>query len=138
MALGKDALVALATDLPTDEVKIRDGQAVRLRALTSGERFRWMKLQIEDKDLDPLAALIVFSAIGEDGQPLFKMSDVHVVASFDAAIIEKLSDRVAELSGIGGEAVEDAGKDSETTPNSETPSGSPESSDAPSENSTSD
>ena len=81
------------------------------------------------------AKLVVRALVDENGDRLFKDQDAGALGAKSGAVLDRLFDIVAEMSGISDTAVADAEGNSEPDPSGDSFSDSPENSVAPSPNS---
>ncbi|MDR5774910.1 MULTISPECIES: hypothetical protein [unclassified Caballeronia] len=59
------------------------------------------------------AALVVATAVGDDGKPLFTADDIPLLQQRNAAVISRIAAASMVLNGIGATATEDAEKNSD-------------------------
>lgn len=111
MALTKEQIFA-AEDLPREEVEVPEwGGVVIVRGLASGERDAWEAeaIHAREKKGDPLAnfraRLVVRCSIGDDGSPLFDVSDVPRLSKKSSRAIIRIFDVACRLSGITSDDV---------------------------------
>jgi hypothetical protein len=125
-----------ADDLDTRDVDVPEwGGMVRVRELsgTARDEYDASKLQRQaDGSFDvnlanQRAKLAARCIVGDDGEPLFNELDIGRLGQKSAAALERVCQVAAELSGLGEQAEDDAGKDSAPPPNDETGSTSPDS-----------
>lgn len=137
--LSRAGILAQSDDMPTDTVPVPewgDGETVRVRMLSTKARLRWVlardkALGGEEDAPDPSAFLVTLGAIDEHGALLFQLQDCDVLSDMRGDIIERISDRILELSGMTDAAAKDAEKNSAESASSTEPSSSPSDSDAP-------
>lgn len=138
MSLNADQIRA-ATDMPTAEVPVPEwgeGATVRVRGLSAKQRFDWslssQKAAAGEPAPDPLSYLFCLGAINDDGARLFPQAqDADVVAELRGDVIDRVTTKIMELSGLSDVAATDAGKDSTKTPSGSSPTSSPQTSDTP-------
>ncbi|MGW0579638.1 hypothetical protein ACWD25_27565 [Streptomyces sp. NPDC002920] len=144
MALtGKQILEA--EDTKTEPVDIPDwGGEVLVRGLTGAERddYEASIQQIRprpdgSKEVvwvrgNARARLLVKCLIDDQGNRLFKDSDAPALGKKNGAILDRLYDVAAELSGMGDAAEKEIEGNSEAASGGDSSSSSPETSDAPS------
>jgi len=124
--LSRDDILK-ADDLQTRDVDVPDwGGTVRVRALSGKERDAYEascmierpavgadgkrirgQLEMHRSLLNIRAKLVVRAVIGEDGQRLFKDTDAAALGEKSGAVLDKLFDVAAELSGLTAEDVEE-------------------------------
>lgn len=106
----------------TEKLNLAEGLTVTIRQLTAAELMEAQKAAKEltkDPDAENLnlcAAIIVRSAIEEDGSRVFKNEDTPTVAEFSYARLNELVDPVFRLNGLLKDQADDTKKNSETTP----------------------
>lgn len=139
MSLSRDAFLNQAPPVPTKDVPVPewgDGATLRLRCLTSGGRLEFalaqQKASAGEPGPDPTALLVVLAAVDDSGARLFQTQDVDNISEMSGDVIGRLAGEVLELSGLTDQAAKDAEGNSEATPSGDSPSDSPETSDAPS------
>lgn len=81
------------------------------------------------------AKLLVKCIVDEEGNRLFKDTDAPALGKKNGAVIDRLYDVAAELSGMGDTAEKEIEGNSEAAPGGDSSSSSPETSDEPSMNS---
>lgn len=109
-------------DRVTERVEVPEwGGDVIVRSLTGVERDSYeasMSIQKGDKFVpNPVGArarLVVRATIDEDGARLFTDADATKLGEKNAAVLDRLWDKIAELSGMTDKAVADAEGNSET------------------------
>lgn len=77
------------------------------------------------------ARLLVKCLVDDQGERLFKDSDAPALGKKNGAIIDKLYDVAAELSGLSDQAREEIEGNSDAAPSGDSSSSSPETSDEP-------
>lgn len=109
-------------ELPFEDVDCPElGGAVRIRALTEGEKIRWSRIEkIRQEPLPDItkldgfrASIIVATAINEDGSKMFPLPDekpevelarlIELIDGNLASAVERLSDAAVRIAGMGGE-----------------------------------
>lgn len=88
---------------------------VEVRTMTAGKRAEMMRASVgPDGNIDPTELwplVIVATAYDpETGEPLFTSADVEMLKTKSASAVEFLGTEAMALSGMGGDAVDDAGK----------------------------
>jgi hypothetical protein len=134
--LSRDDILK-AEDITYDEVDVPEwGGTVRLRGLTGLERDTWEASNrlLKGSEYVPnprgaKARLLVRAIVDAEGARLFRDQDAGALGARSAAVLERLFDRAAELSGLTDDAVGSAEGNSEDTPDDASPSGWPETSD---------
>lgn len=115
MALKRDAILG-TVDLPTREVHVPEwadesgDDVVFVRGLTAAEADRYSASVQSGGDLTNVRArLVVLAVVDEDGERLFGDGDdeADLLGKKSAAVLEKLSRVVLELSGMGESSVAD-------------------------------
>lgn len=114
-------------DRKTERVEVPEwGGDVIVRNLTGSERDSYeasMTIQKGDKSVpNPVGArarLVVRAAIDEDGKRLFSDNDAPKLSDKNAAVLDRLWDKIAELSGLTSTAAEDAEGNSDDDPSDE-------------------
>ncbi len=122
MALSKEDILE-AQDIQTDTVDVPEwGGTVHVRALNAVERGKLDNLGAQAR-LDGTAQLedmhvmtVQMGVIDDDGQRVFSEDDIPELREKAAAPMERISERIWEMSGISEEDVEDAVEDLEQTP----------------------
>jgi len=156
LASFDDYLVIAAEDRPLVPMVVPEwgGRTVLLRALSSRDRDEWTvrlmrdepfemddglrraaekRLTYGDRMLGANALLVARSIVGPDGERIFSDDQVGFLEARNAAVINRLADRVLELNGWtpAARAAEaertvaafDAGKDGSSSPSDATSSG---------------
>lgn len=131
--LTADAILT-ADDKSTADVDVPEwGGTVRVRALSGDERDGYEASNTIEKgdtlERNPIgtrARLVVRACIDADGKRLFADNQAGVLGQKSAAVLDRLWDKIAELSGMTASAVDDAGKDSDATPSVDSASSEPE------------
>lgn len=140
--LTRDAILA-AQDLPSADVEVPEwGGTVRVRALTGTERDAF-EASIVDASAkgakvntrNMRAKLVAASVVDEQGNRIFSDTDIVALGRKSAAALNRVFEVAQRLSGLSETDVEELGKASETGQSGDSPSASPDTSAAPSENS---
>lgn len=140
MSLSRDQILAKQDDLPTEEVPVPewgDGATVRVRGLSSQQRWDWAKAQQAATDsggAEPTAVMVAFGAVDENGKQLFQTQDADAIAQLRGDVVERIAKQIMRLSGIGEDEQEAASGNSDATTSGASLTDSPETSDAPSPN----
>ena len=134
--LGRDQILQ-ARDIQTRDVEVPEwGGTVRLRALSPKEGNEWRRSMltkvtvtdpkshkvtvdyIVDEDKAEMAKLTILSIaiVDEDGNRLFTKEDVEKLATKAIPPINRLVKIVMDMSGLSQKAIEEAEKNSETSP----------------------
>ncbi|MFI0897062.1 hypothetical protein [Streptomyces sp. NPDC020983] len=135
MTLSRDAIIA-AVDSRTETVPCPEwGGDVNIRSMTGAERDEYENGLRKKGQLDlrnARARLLVRVLVNENGTRIFADQDAMALGKKNAAVLERLYDVAARLSGMTDEAAEDAEGNSEETkePSDGSPSSSPETSEA--------
>ena len=116
----------------TVEVEVPEADAIfRLREMSGTDRDKFeVSAFKEDKDgkrsVDPLylrARLVALCLVGEDNVRLYADDEIHMLSdNASASVIGKLAAAAQTLNALGGDAVEDAAKNSESAPAGALPS----------------
>ncbi len=138
--LTRDQLLSKGAEMPTAEVAVPefgDGATVRVRGLSSKQRFDWRMSAVKagegEPAPDPTAYLVVLGAIDADGARIFpNIQDVDNVADMRGDIVERIADKVMELSGLTDAKAVEAKNDSGASLSGSSPTVSPATSDGPS------
>lgn len=118
--IGKSQILE-ADDLEHEDVPVPEwGGTVRVRALTGAERDSYeMRMAVArqkgDTDVDIRASLVGRCMIDENGERLFTNRELPQLARKSGAVLDRVFDVVARLSGISSEADDDATGKSEAT-----------------------
>jgi hypothetical protein len=118
-------------DIETRDVWVPEWKTyVRVRALSSIERDRILdsnrvgKGRKERVTIQGIEAKFVIEAsVAPDGGPLFRRADFHKLSTKNAGAVSRLYAAIAEMSGLGADAGEEARGNSWTAPNGASPSG---------------
>lgn len=116
--LSKSEILA-ADDLKHEDVPVPQwGGSVRIRVMTGTERDEFRsQLASHGQDIPVAvfsAALVAAAAIDEAGNRLFTMEDVTALQAKSAASLDWPAAVAMRLNGLGGKAIEDAAKNSES------------------------
>lgn len=125
--LTKDAILG-ADDLPSEDVEVKEwGGTVRVRGLTATERDRFEFSLAASKDkpdqTEVRAQVVGRCLVDGDGKRLFTDKELSKLGAKNAAPVDRLFDKVRELSGMSDRAVEDAAEDFNVAPDDGSPSG---------------
>lgn len=139
MSLSRLDFLSHADDIPTEEVPVPEwgeGATVRVRCLSIKQRLAWGEA-VDNAEQgiagpDPISILVVSGAVDDDGKPLFQLQDVDAIVEFRGDIIDRIANKVLDLSGSSEGSLPSAEGKSETAPSLTSPSTSPNDSDAPS------
>lgn len=128
--LTKLAILA-ASDLKHEDVEVKQwGGVVRVRTMTGIERDEF-RAAIAVEGGVPVgqfsAALLAATIIDESGARLFTADDMAALQAKSAASLDAPAAVAMRLNGLGGNAVEDAVKNSESDQSGDSGSGSPKS-----------
>lgn len=107
--------ILAANDTKTEAVECPEwGGTVYVRTITGAERDRWEVVNEKFRDSPGTAnirgSLLALALCDEHGKPLFTPADAGAIGAKSAAVVDRLYDVAARLSGIGKQAVEDAKK----------------------------
>lgn len=101
VALTRDAILA-RDDIARAVVECPEwGGTVTVRGLTLAERNSFKGVSEEDA---ALKALILCMIDAKTGKPLFSAEDIAALGEKSPAVIDRLSQKILELSGIGQDA----------------------------------
>ena len=113
--LTRDGILG-QTALATDSVTVPEwGGEVRVRELTVDER-KALLAAVREKDgkvgdtTEAAVKMVCLCALGEDGRPLFTEADAPALKAKSARAVERLAEAIGRMSGLAGNAVEDAAK----------------------------
>lgn len=131
MGLLNKAAILGAEDLKYEDVEVPAwGGTVRVRVMTGAERDEF-RAAIQSEGGVPVGkfsvALLAATLIDEAGARLFTMEEVDQLAEKSAASIDKPAAVAMRLNGLGGSAIEDAVKNSESGQSGDSGSDSPKS-----------
>jgi hypothetical protein len=137
MVLSRDDILA-AKDIDTREVDVPEwGGTVLVKALSGKERdaFESSLRQLRGKEMVPnlanaRAKLVARSVVDEDGARLFGDNEINALGDKCAAALDRLFEVASEMSGLNDDDVEKLSGNSETTPEGDSTSTSPNDSDA--------
>lgn len=115
MAMCKDDILK-ASDLPTASVDVPEwGTAITLRTMSGAERDQWedawtkyrlSRFGTDETARDWKAFLIVHTAVGVDGKPLFTEADIPALNGKSARVLDLLSKVAMRINSVGGDEVE--------------------------------
>lgn len=114
MYLSRDDILK-AQDLVTEDVDVPEwGGAVRVKALSGAERDRFEASIIGEntkskrRNLANLRArLVALAVVDEEGENIFRFSDVEALGKKSAAALDRIFDAAMRLSGMRDEDVEE-------------------------------
>jgi len=117
MVLNKEAIFA-AEDSDTITLDVPEwGGSIRLRPMTGQQRAEWeyWATKRADKNGDSdfrgiRERLIISCVVDDDGKPLFDAGDLDELAQKNAMVLDRISDKCQEISGMKTDSVEDAAK----------------------------
>lgn len=129
--LDKNAILG-AADLPHEDVFVKEwGGTVRVRTMTGIERDEF-RAAIASENGIPVgkfsAALLAATLIDENGERLFSVADMEALQKKSASALDAPAAVSMRLNGLGGNAVEEAVKNSEADQSADSGSGSPKNS----------
>lgn len=95
--------LALRDAVPSEMVEVDGIGAIELRGLTAGARDEWEQriYAAKGKPLRNIRAGLVALCIYENGKPVFGASDIEELGHLPAAVVDRLYDIAARLSGMG-------------------------------------
>lgn len=108
----------LATATPKmGEVDIGDGRRVRIRALSGAGRVRYSDLHSAAKERGGLSAaeVVAMAVVEESGTLTYDVAnpaDLEQLQALDGAVLDKIALEFYKLSGLAGDSVERAEKNS--------------------------
>lgn len=126
MYLSKDDIFK-ADDLPVEDVDVPEwGGVVRVRGLTGKERDRF-EFKMAAARKDPASAQVRAEIVGrcivdEDGDRVFSDRDIDRLGDKSGEALDRVFEKVRELSGMGDDAVEEAAADLDPAPDGSSPS----------------
>lgn len=115
--LTKEAIMA-AQDIVIETVNVPEwGGNVKVKSLMSDQRDQYEQLLIGQKEKSGTiysirATLCALSIIGDDGNPLFDITDIDTLGKKSAIAVDRVVDVIRRISGLAPEAVGDAEKNS--------------------------
>ncbi|HJV73170.1 MAG TPA: hypothetical protein VJ654_03025 [Noviherbaspirillum sp.] len=126
--LTKTAILS-ASDLKHEDVPVPQwGGTVRVRTMTGTERDEFRAAIACDGGV-PIgkfsAALLAATIVDESGARLFTVADMEALQSKSAASLDAPAAVAMRLNGLGGNAIEDAAKNSESDQSGDSGSGLP-------------
>lgn len=112
LILSRDAILK-ADDIKRELVEVKDwGGSVYVKAMTGAERDKFEEDSLvrrgkrrETNLLNFRARLVVRTVVGDDGKRLFADDDADALGEKSAAVLDRLYDVAARLSGISDEDV---------------------------------
>ena len=127
--LSKSAILSVS-DLKHEDVNVPQwGGSVRVRVMTGLERDEFRATIAKDGESLPVgkfsAALLAATCIDEEGNRLFTMEDVEALQAKSAASLDGPANVSMRLNGLGGKAVEEAAKNSDSRQSEDSGSDSP-------------
>lgn len=103
--------------------ELGEGAGVRIRSLTAASRGMFIKrsLELREKsksgaDADIEKMIVAMSAVDEEDKQIFTEADVQALGEYSAAVITRLAEVAMRLSGMTGQAQEQASKNFEPVP----------------------
>lgn len=138
MSVTRDQLLSKRDELfPIEEVQvpeIGDSQTIRVRALNARQRWAWAvardKAIIGEKGTpEPTSLLVAMAAVDDGGKRLFTDSDAEYVADLPGGLVDRVAEKILEMSGLTDKAAVDAEGNSDATQSGDSPSDSPATSD---------
>ena len=134
MALLTKAAILAADDRPTEEVEVPEwGGSVLVRGMTGKDRDEYFAQQTIQhgrqtiQDITNASAKIVARCLVDPQSPeerMFTDAEVEELGRRSSAALERVGKVAARLSGLTEEDIEELGKDSLSTPNGASGSGS--------------
>lgn len=83
------------------EVSLPNGKTATVRELTAGERGEVVKLFREQRGIAEIHARIIVMATVDGDEPVFREKDVPELLKLPGRVIQKLADKILELSAMG-------------------------------------
>ncbi|WP_144149348.1 hypothetical protein [Paraburkholderia sp. BCC1884] len=117
-----------ANDLTAEDVDVPEwGGSVRITVMSGAARDAFQgQMSASDKSISYFHnSLLVATAVGEDGAPLFTVADMEALRTKSAAVVTRVANVAERLNGFGAKAVETAEKNSEAAPSGSSGSDSP-------------
>ena len=115
--ITKDTLKAIK--IPTLDIECpKLGGIFRCRMLSGAGRYRGGQIARsggEDSELQFAKFLLSETLVDESGKKVFSNSDVDMLFEQDGDAVDELLENVQKFCGLGGDAIEGAGKNSEAT-----------------------
>lgn len=126
MYLDKDAILK-ADDLPSEDVEVPEwGGTVRVRGLTGTERdrfeFSMAAARKDSSDVEVRAQVVGRCLVDGDGNRLFTDKELAKLGAKSGVALDRLFDKVRELSGMGDEALKEKVEDFSDAPSDGSPS----------------
>lgn len=111
----RSRLFALRDSIPSEVVDVDGIGPVTVRGLTAGARDEWEQriYAAKGKPLRNVRAGLVALCVYDGGKPVFGSADVDAVGELPAAVVDRLYDVAARLSGMGPKDRETAEGNSE-------------------------
>lgn len=133
MALLNKSAILGASDLKHEDVSVPAwGGSVRVRTMTGQERDEFRTAISTEEGGIPVgkfaAALLVATLVDESGERLFSAADMDALQKKSAASLDAPAAVAMRLNGLGGQATEDAVKNSAADQSADSGSGSPKNS----------
>lgn len=117
-----------ADDLKSEDVEVPEwGGSVRVIVMSGAARDAFQGSMAEsDKSISYFHnSLLVATAVGDDGAPLFTAADMEALRAKSAAAVTRVASVAERLNGFGAKAVENAEKNSEAAQSGSSGSDSP-------------
>ena len=115
MAFDRSSFLNLSAAFPREEVSLPEfGGSVWVRSMSAGERDRFEEVHSKLKNIDYRARLAVATMCDAEGNALFSESDIPSLSALPSNVFDRVLDVAHRLNGFGGEAREDARKNSES------------------------
>ena len=87
-----------------DVPEFGEGAFVFVRGLTAGEREQWelayLAADVDEREPRIRAGMVALATVTENGDKVFKAEDVEALASKSAGVIDRLYEKIRELSGL--------------------------------------
>lgn len=130
--LSKSAILG-ASDLKHEDVHVPAwGGTVRVRTMNGQERDEFRAAIATEDGSVPVgrfnAALLVATLVDESGERLFTADDMAALQAKSAASLDRPASVAVRMNGLGGQAVEEAVKNSEADQSADSGSGLPKNS----------
>lgn len=136
MSNARDQIFAVTDDLNSENVTVPEWGGIELvvRELNMHDRNVYLQSGMERVEVaggfefipvqDPMreARLVILTTFDADGVRVFEDDDLERLGARSSSAVDRLATVATRLSGIGPKAADEAGKDSEPTPSSTSPS----------------
>jgi hypothetical protein len=117
--LTRESFFATAPAFPSETVELDGMGAVVVRVMSAGDRDRWEAMLRKDIPADFRARLVVLTAFGDDGKPLFTPADVPQLSALPSTVLDPIVEAAARVNKMRPGDVEAEVKNSESAPDSD-------------------